>query len=90
MIVRNVRDISPENRRSLESMLGEPLREDQKVCIAIVPVTGPDEDVRRAAFARIEEIFARTDAYAREQGITEKEIDEAVEEAMQHVRHRSS
>ena len=89
MIVRNVRDISPDDRRSLESMLGERLREDQKVCISVVPVTEPDEEVRRSALARIEEIFSRTEAYAREHGITEREIDEAVEEAMQHVRWSS-
>lgn len=89
MIVRNVRDIPPDEKHSLEHILGEPLRDDQKVCImAFAPSNAPDEETRRAALERLHRFLDEAEQRAAALGISSEEADAAVEEAMQHVRRR--
>jgi len=64
--------------------------DQQVVIIAYTPNAVPDEAVRRTARAGLEETFAAVQKHAAEQGVTSAEADAAVEEAMQHIRRRSS
>jgi hypothetical protein len=87
--VRSVKDIEGSEKRCLESMLGQKLRQDQQVFImAFTPGAVPDEVAHRTALAEIHDLQAKAAAYANAHGITEDEIDAAVDEAMQHVRRR--
>jgi hypothetical protein len=85
--VRSVKDIQAGGRRWPEDVLGQNLRENQQVFIMVLtPGREPDEETRRRARAALDETFRKTGAYAQEHGITDAEIDAAIEEAMGHVR----
>ncbi len=87
--VESVRNLEASGKRWLEGVLGQPLQENQQVFIMVIsPGTEPDEADRRRARAGLEATFQKTEAYARAQGIGDDEIDEAVREAMRHVRSR--
>lgn len=84
----NVGDIESDERRSLELLLGQKLQDDQQVYIvAFSPGVVPDDETRKRALANMRKTFAKTEQYAKDHCITEQEIDETVDEAMQHVRY---
>ncbi|HKI31238.1 MAG TPA: hypothetical protein VKA46_05185 [Gemmataceae bacterium] len=85
--VENVRDIQAGGRRWLEDVLGQHLQEHQQVFIMVLsPGRAPDEEARRQARTALEATFRKTDAYAREHGITDAEIDAAIQDATDHLR----
>jgi len=86
-ITRNVSEIQASDKAWLETFLGQRLDEQHQVFIMVYsPNVLPDEDVRRAAAERMERTFQRTDAHARDFGVTAEEADAAVEEAVNRVR----
>jgi hypothetical protein len=86
-VTRSVSEIQEGEKAWLESLLGQPLREHQQVFIMVfTPGVVPDEATRRAAVARMERTFERADAHARARGVSAEEADDAVQEAMDHVR----
>jgi hypothetical protein len=86
---RNVNDLPATERQVLEGMLGQPLSPDQRVFImAYTPSAVPEEPVREAARERLQRTFEKVDQYAAAHGVTPEEAEEAVEEAMGHVRPR--
>jgi len=90
-IVRNVKDIEPAERRYLESTLGRRLQENQQVVIQVIDLAvEPDAETKQAALARASQIARKGRANAAEQGVTEEEVDAAIDEAMDHVRRRKS
>jgi hypothetical protein len=89
-ITRNVTELLESDRRSLEHLLGAPLNTTQMVhIVAYTPDQEPDSATRARAAGEIERILDRGAANARSQGVTEAEIDNAVDEAMQAIRQRS-
>jgi hypothetical protein len=88
--IQSVKDIQDSGKRWLEELLGQRLREDQQVFIMVLsPGSEPDEEARRRARAGLESVFRKTEAYAQEHGITDAEIDAAIQEAMADVRRRA-
>ncbi len=86
---RNVNDLPAAERQVLEGMLGQPLSPDQRVFImAYTPSAAPEESVREAARERLQRTFEKVDQYAAAHGVTPQQAEEAVEEAMGHVRPR--
>ena len=86
-IVHNVRDIQDGEKRWLENLLGQHLEDSQRVfTMVLTPGIMADDETRRRAATNMERTFERTDAHAREQGITPEEADAAVQEAMDHMR----
>ena len=86
--VESVGNLEAAGKRLLEEMLGQPLQENQQVFIMVLsPGAEPDEEARRQARARLEAVFQKTAAYAAERGASEEEIDAAVLEATEQVRH---
>ena len=89
--LNNVSDIQADKRLWLEGLLGQQLRENQQVFIMVfTPGAVPDEVTRRAATARIERTLDAAERHAVERGITAEDADEAVAEAMEHIRSRQS
>lgn len=89
-VARNVNDIQADQKRALEGMLGGPLTADQQIVIfAYTPGAAPNEQQRSDARQRLERTLLASQAHAQEQGVDAAEADEAVAEAMQHVRRRS-
>ena len=88
---QNVKDIDAEQKRSLERLLGRPLADDEQIYVmAFKPGVIPDEATRRNALKRMQSTFEKVDEHVRAHGITPEEIDEAIDEAMEHIRHRKS
>jgi hypothetical protein len=87
MISRPVNDLSEPDRRLLENLLGHPLLADQQVFVIVYSAGElPDEAARRAAAENIRRTLDKIDRHRMASGITEEEIDAAVDEAMDHVR----
>jgi hypothetical protein len=84
-----VNDLPASERHLLEEMLGRPLSPDQRVFImAYTPSAVPEESVRAAASERLQRTFEKVDRNAAAERVTPEEAEEAVEEAMGHVRPR--
>ncbi|HLJ88168.1 MAG TPA: hypothetical protein VKZ53_15210 [Candidatus Angelobacter sp.] len=87
-MLHHVKDLSPEQRRTVENLLGRPLEEDESVSIksirasAILPPKLPMED-RPKAIEKLRQYFAKVDA----QG---SPMSEAEEEAIIHEALRST
>jgi hypothetical protein len=90
-ITRNVTDLVESDRQSLERLLGAPLSSAQRVhIVAYTPGQEPEPGTRARAADEIERILDCGAAYAREQDVTDAEIDEAVDEAMLTIRRQNS
>ena len=88
---RDVRDLAGDEKRSLETLLRQPLEEDQRVFIMTFrPEVEPDEASRRNAHAALMQTLDETQRHAQEQGVTSAEADAAVEESVRETRPRSS
>ncbi len=90
-LLRNINDIESADRQALEHLLGRPLSADQQVFImAFTSGETPDAATREQARSRLQETLAATEQHASDAQVTAEEADAAVEEAMQHVRPRST
>jgi len=88
--VRDAKAFQGNERRWLEDSLGQSLREDQKVFImAFTPGVPPDGTARQKAKKSLHQIFSKAEAHARQNGITQQQIDEAIDEAMSQERGTS-
>ena len=87
--VESVRNLQASGKRLLEEMLGQTLNDSQQVFIMILsPGTEPDEEAVRQARAALTEVFKKTRAHAEAHAIEQREIDAAVDEAVQNIRSR--
>jgi hypothetical protein len=82
--LRKVTDLSPDARHAMESLLGRPLRDDEAVAVNIYK-PAPTGAARAEASRRLRERIDKT--ARRVQGFPEAEIDAAIDEAVDHVRH---
>jgi len=91
MISLPVNDIPEPDRRSLENLLGRPLQTDQQVFVMVFSAgKAPNEAERRAATERIRHTLDTVDRHRAAHGITDDELEAAVDEAMDQVRSRPS
>lgn len=80
--------MAADERRSAERLLGRPLQDDQQLYIAAFkPGVVPDENTRRRALASMRQTFAKAETHAKQQGVSDSQIDEAVDEATDSVRY---
>lgn len=90
-LIRNVRDLEAANRRSLESLLGQPLSEDEQVIIRVVAVSKPTDAARKqAAFLRLREISEEAARSRESQGVSSEEVDRIIDEAIEEIRRTPS
>jgi len=88
-ITRNVKDIEADDRRSLEHVVGQQLRDNQEVVIRVIDLDlVSDEQVRRQTLARAAEIARQGRANAAASGATSEEIDADIDEAIREVRRQ--
>ncbi|MBW3539127.1 MAG: hypothetical protein KY476_02550 [Planctomycetes bacterium] len=86
-VIRNVKDIDANERRYLEGTLGRQLQENQQVVIRVIDLgVEPDAATRRAALADASAIARKGRANAAARGVSEEQVDAAVDEAIDHVR----
>jgi hypothetical protein len=89
-ISRKVDDLSASDRTALEQLLGHELEHGQQVTVMAYHARENDESARAAARTRILATLDKAARNAAEQGITTEEMDAAVDEAMEVIRHRSA
>ena len=86
-IIRDVKDIVPDERRVYEAAIGHSLQDNQRVVIRVVNLRAePSEATRTAALSRAVEIARQGRAAAAAQGITPEEAGAAIDEALQEAR----
>jgi hypothetical protein len=89
--LHNVQDLPGDAKRSLETLLKQPLEEGQRIFIMTFRSgTVPDEETRRRSHAALCQTLDEADQHAREQRVTAEEADAAVEDAVRQVRPRPS
>jgi hypothetical protein len=89
LLSRTVTEIPEESRRSLEDLLGRQLRAGQRIFIMVLePSVSRGDAQRAAAAAGLRDIMVEARAHADREGVTEEQIDAAVEESMAQVRRR--
>ncbi len=89
-VTKSVHEISADERRTLEGLLGLSLLPDQQVLVMVYdPDAVSDEIIRRRAAESIRQTWKRVDAHVAAEGISADEFDAAIDEAMQHVRRRT-
>jgi len=87
-LVHNVKDMLPATRRGFEAALGETLLDSQCVYVVVVtPGVEPSDLQRAEALADLRELGKQGAKHRESLGISEDEADQAVDEAMQNVRH---
>ena len=88
-MLHNVKDLSPEQRRAVENLLGRPVEEDESVSIkgirpsAIVSPRLSSEE-RTEAVAKLRRYFAKVDAQRKP--VSEAEEEEIINEALRSTR----
>lgn len=86
-IVRSVREIEAAERQVYETVLGRRLHKNQQVIIRVLtPGVVPLEEARRKALGRADAIAQQGRANAAAQGVTDDDLDAAIDEAITHVR----
>ena len=83
-------DLTPDLRRAAEALLGRALQEDENISVrafkGAVLKEAPTGEARDEAFLRL---LDRVDRTARQaEGVSEAEIDAAIDEASDYVRRR--
>ena len=89
--IHKARDLSPNLRRAAEALLGRVLEEDESISVRAfkgnIVKHSPTGQARDEAFTRLRNRIDKT--ATRAEGVPEKEIDAAIDEAADYVRrHR--
>ncbi len=83
----NVADLSEDERKLLESLIGQPLSAEEVVYWVVMrPGRTPVAVEKARARAGIQELFAKADQHAAERRTTPEEFETAVDEEVRHVR----
>jgi hypothetical protein len=82
--LRKVTELPTDARHAMEHLLGRSLREDEAISINVYK-PAPTGPAREDASGRLLERIDKTAQRAR--GVPEKEIEAAIDEAADHVRH---
>ena len=83
-MIHNAKDLSPDQKVAIESLLGRRLLESEDVSVrAIEPATLTDER-RVEVLRRLDEYFAKVDS--QRQPVSSEEANAAIDEALRSVR----
>jgi hypothetical protein len=90
-ITRCVKDIEAGQRRSLEAVIGHELQDNQQIVIRVLtPGVIPDQEARAQAISDLRALSEQGSRHRESLGLSDQEVDEALDEAMNHVRRRES
>ncbi len=86
--VHNVAELSAATRVVVESLIGHPLADDQKVIIAALsPTEQTASEKRQAAWRELQPLLDTMGENARQSGLSSEEIDRLIDEACESVRY---
>ena len=88
-MVHHVKDLSPDQRQTVENLLGRPVAEDESVSIKSIrpsailpPQLSPEERIE--ALEKLRQYFAKVDAQRKP--VSEAEEDQIINEALRSTR----
>ncbi|MGA2770346.1 MAG: hypothetical protein ABSG26_05985 [Bryobacteraceae bacterium] len=85
-MIRDVKDLSPDQKIAVESLLGRPVSEQETVSVqAFQPPTISDQR-RQEIVGALRQYFAEVDA--KRQPVSAREADDIINEAMRESRQR--
>jgi hypothetical protein len=86
-VIRDVKDIQPEERHIYEAVIGHSLTQDQRILVAVLP-SGPvsDDFVRRRAREEFFGLCKRGTENRERFGVSVDEADAILDEAFRSVR----
>ena len=84
-MIHKARDLSPDQRTAIESLIGQILTEEDDISIKkLAPSSHISPERRKAILAGLEEHFARVDA--QRQPVSDEEAEAIVNEALRSTR----
>jgi hypothetical protein len=83
-MVRNAKDLSPEQRTVIESLLGRRIKEDETVSVRAIEPHAASEETRRKQAEQLKQYFAEVDA--RRNAGSPEDADAILNEAIRSVR----
>jgi hypothetical protein len=84
--IQKASELSPSVKSAVEQLLGRPIEADEEVSVAAVPPQQIPPSENRAVVAEKLEAFLNRRA-TKVRDISDEELDTAVDEAVDHVRH---
>ncbi len=84
--IQRASDLSGDVKSAIERLLGRPIEPEEEISVVAVPPQQASPSGNRAAVARKLEAFLDRRA-EKVRDIPEEELDSAVDEAVDHVRH---
>ncbi len=86
--LHNVADLADSTRRTVEALIGHPLRNDQRIYIAALNAASePTPEQRSEAWRNLESIADEMRAHARNSGLAVEEVEQIIDEACDEVRY---
>jgi hypothetical protein len=86
---RTAAEIPPDHLRWIETVVGHSLKPSERVVfLSYLPGVVPDAETQRQAVQRIEELAEKATRHQAAHGVTEQEIDAAIDEAVENARRR--
>lgn len=90
-VIYKASDLSPDERRAAEVLLGHRLEDDEMISVRASKVRLQKEaltgQARDAAFEKLIERIDKTAARAKD--VSDAEVDAAIDEALRHVRRKN-
>ena len=87
--VRKVNQLPSEEKRSLETLIGRRLEDNQEVFImAFTPGVATSDQARQEALGGLGQTWEKVEQHRQRHGITDEEFDAAADEAVEHTRRR--
>lgn len=89
MATQTAKDLDSSARKWLQHLFGRPLEENEQVTFLAFPShSAPPIEERQKAFQQMDQVLDQ--AATNMQNVSDDEFEDAVDEAMQHVRQRKS
>src|SRR5580698_9959836 len=83
-MIHRAKDLSPDQRAAIESLLGRRVLEDEAISIRALQPPALSDERRREVLRGLEEYFAKVDA--QRQPVSSEEEDAIIDEAIRSVR----
>ena len=83
-MIRNAKDLSPDQKAAIESLLGRRVLEDEAISVRAIEPPSLSDEHRREVLSGLEEYFAKVDA--QRQPVSSEEADAIIDEAIRSVR----
>jgi hypothetical protein len=83
-MIRNARDLSPDQKAAIESLLGRRILEDEAISVRAIEPPALSDERKHELVEQLKKYFAEVDA--RRQPGSPEEAEEIIDEAMRSVR----